>query len=105
MGVGGLMWRFLSPARRARFHAKAYPVWAGMSPLHVDALWAPAAGAAPAPAYLRAVPTGPLAPLVIALTTAAGALDIGISFRTAAFSRAETDKMAASLLERIDGLC
>ena len=104
MGVSALMWRYLSPERRARFHAKAYPVWAGMSPLHVDALWAPGAGAAAAPAYLRAVPTGPLVPLVLALTTAAGALDIGISFRTAAFSRAETDKMAASLLERIDDL-
>ena len=105
LSVGGLMWRFMSPERRARFHAKSYPVWAGMSPLHVDALWEPGAGAAPAPEYIRAVPTGPLVPLVIALTTAAGALDIGLSFRTAAFSRAEIDKMAVSLLERIDGLC
>jgi hypothetical protein len=73
--------------------------------VNVDALWQPvAAGAAP-PEYVRAVPTGPLSPLVLAVTTAAGMLEIGISFRLAAFTREEIDKMAASILDRVGGLC
>lgn len=105
MGVSGLMWRFLSPERRARFHGKAYPVWAGMTPLHVDALWKQAAGVTPTPEYVRAVPTGPLAPLVVAVTMADGTLDIGISFRTAAFTRGEIDNMATAIRDRINGMC
>ena len=104
MGVSGLIWRSLTPERRARFHGKAYPVWAGMTPLHVDALWQQAGGGTSAPEYFRAVPTGPLAPLVVAVTTAAGMLDIGISFRTAAFTRGDVDKMVVSIFERIDSL-
>lgn len=56
------------------------------------------------PEYLRAVPTGPLAPLVLAVTTAGTMLDIGVTFRLAAFQRGEIDKMAASLVDRITGL-
>ena len=105
MAFGGLMWRFLTPERRARFHGKAYPVWAGMSALHVDALWQRAPGVSPAPEYVRAVPTGPLTPLVVAATTAAGRIEIGISFRTTAFTRGEIDRMAASILDRVEALC
>jgi hypothetical protein len=105
MAAAGLAWRFMSPERRARFHAKSYPVWAGISSLHVDVLWTRTAGAAPVPEYVRAVPTGPFTPLVVAVTTAAGILDLGISFRTAAFTRADIDKMASVLVHRIDSLC
>jgi hypothetical protein len=80
-------------------------VWAGLSSLNVDALLARAAGTAPAPEYVRAVPTGPLTPVVVAVTMAAGMLEIGISFRTAAFTRGEIDKMAASILHCVDRLC
>jgi hypothetical protein len=104
MAVGGFLWRFLTPERRARFHGKSYPVWAGISALHVDALWDRATAAA-APEYLRAVPTGPLTPLVVAATTAAGALNLGISYRTAAFTRDEVDRMAATIRAQFDSLC
>ena len=75
-----------------------------MTPLHVDALWEQAPEAAPVPEYFRAVPTGPLAPLVLAVTTAGAMLDIGITFRLAAYQRGEIDRMAASLVDRIAGL-
>jgi hypothetical protein len=39
------------------------------------------------PDYLRAVSTGPLCPMVLAVTTARDALNVGVTFRTAAFSR------------------
>jgi hypothetical protein len=105
MAAGGLTWRYLSPERRARFHTKAYPVWGGVSSLHVDALWRQGGADTPVPEYVRAVPTGPLSPLVIGATSAAGVLEIGISFRIAAFTRAEIDKMAASIVKCIDNLC
>jgi len=101
MAAGGLAWRYMTPERRIRFHGKAYPVWGGISSLHVDALWQPAAAGTGVPEYLRAVPTGPLAPLVLAVTTAGGLLEIGISFRMAAFTRADIDRMAASILDRV----
>ena len=75
-----------------------------MSSLNVEALWEQAPGVSPVPAYVRAVPTGPLAPLVVAVTTAAGMLDVGISFRTAAFTRLEIDKMAVTILGSVDAL-
>ena len=60
-----------------------------------------AGGPEPTPEYLRAVSTGPLAPLVIAVTTAAGVLHAGISYRTAAFTPADVDRIAAGIIERV----
>jgi hypothetical protein len=97
MGVAGVVWRFLSPARRAGFHAKNYPVSAGITPLNVAALWEEAGGGTP-PEYLRAVSTGPLAPMVVAVTTAGDALDLGISFRTTAFTREDIATMGTGIL-------
>jgi hypothetical protein len=35
------------------------------------------------------------------MTGSAGGLDVGLSFRTVAFSRAEVDRMAAALVDSI----
>jgi hypothetical protein len=104
MGASGIFWRFLSPRRRAHFHGKAYPVWAGTSSLHVDALWRSAPGAAAVPDYVRAIPTGPLAPMVVAVTTAGDAIVLGISYRPAAFAPTDVDRIAKSILNGIAGL-
>jgi hypothetical protein len=53
---------------------------------------------------VRAVPTGPLAPLVVAVTTSDGCLVLGFSYRTAAFTRGDIDKIGTSLLHGIAGL-
>lgn len=86
MEASGLYWRFLTPRQRAGLHAKTYPTWAGVSSLDVNALWR-RAGAGEPPEYIRAVPTGPLSPLVLAVTSARNLLHVGVSFRTAAVSR------------------
>jgi hypothetical protein len=105
MGGSGIFWRWLSPRRRAHFHGKAYPVWAGTSALNVDALWGAAtatdADAARAPGYVRAIPTGPLAPMAVAVTTAGGAIALGISYRPAAFTRDDVARISASILNGI----
>ena len=56
------------------------------------------------PDYLRAVSTGPLCPLVLAVTTARDALHVGVSFRTAAFSRADVDGVIAGFKRCIESL-
>jgi len=96
IALAGGVWRFLSPLQRARFHAKNYPLMAGITPLNVNALWREAGGSAP-PRYLRAVSTGPLAPLVVAATKAGSALELGFTYRTTAFSREDIDRVAGAV--------
>ena len=98
IGASGIRWRSLSPDERRGFHARNYPTWGGLTMLNVDALWAHAGGNTPPPEYLRAVSTGPLAPLVLAVTTAGGVLHAGISYRIAAFDAATANGIAAGLV-------
>ncbi len=105
LSLSSLMWRFLSVRHRQRFFAKHYASWGGVTPLNVDALWAMSgADAVQPPDYIRAVSTGPLCPLVLAVTTARNTLHIGVSFRTAAFSRADIDSVIAGFERCIESL-
>jgi hypothetical protein len=92
---------YVPPEDRPRFHAKTFPLWAGTTPLNVDALWNEAGATQVAPAYLRGVSTGPLMPMVLAATTAGGALELGFSYRTAAFTREKVDKIADGIRDSI----
>jgi hypothetical protein len=100
MAAIGAFWRFLSPAHRQGFHAKHYPAWGAVSTVNVDPLWEAAGGTLPPPEYVRAVPTGPLTPIVVAATTSAGVLHAGISYRTTAFSVADVESIAARIVDR-----
>jgi hypothetical protein len=104
LGATGMWWRFMSDRRRRNFHSKAYPVWAGMTSVNVDALWQANGAPSSPPRYLRAVSTGPTTPLVFAVTSAGGALEIGMSFRTAAFTREEAATMAAAIARSVNSL-
>jgi hypothetical protein len=106
IAASGALWRLLSPDRRRRFYAKNYPVWGAITMLNVNTLWAAAGGRMPPPEYLRAVSTGPLAPVVMAVTTAGDLMHLGISYRSAAFTAADIDKMADGIVaraRRLDG--
>jgi hypothetical protein len=98
------VWPMLSAEQRARFYAKTYPIWAGLSTLNVNALWPRANDAVPPPVYIRGVPTGPLAPLVVATTTVGNTLYAGVSFRTAAFTRDDIDNLWTGLTRRLTAL-
>jgi hypothetical protein len=104
IGAISAIWRFLSPAQRQGFHAKHYPTWGAITMVNVDPLWKEAGGTPPPPEYVRAVSTGPLAPLVVAVTTSAGVLHAGISYRTAAFTPEAVDAIANGIVERVRGL-
>jgi hypothetical protein len=105
LGMSGLMWPFLSVARRQGFFAKYYPAWGGLTTLNVDALWGRSEREGVQPEdYLRAGSTGPLCPLVFAVTTARDALHVGVSFRTAAFSRATVTGVTEDFIRCIESL-
>ena len=104
LGVVAQEWRFMSDAQRHRFFAKHYPVVAGMTPLNVDSLWAPAREGEVALEYVRGVATGPLAPMILALTNAGGAVAVGIAYRTTVYERATVAAVVIAMQECIKGL-
>jgi len=99
-----LLWPRLSPSQRANIDAKNYPSWAGLTPLDVDALWPEVGEGAPPQEYLRAVSTGPASPLIVAATTAGGALHLGLSYRIAAYTPEDIDRIAAALTDGVGAL-
>jgi len=101
LGLTGLAWRFLSEDQRDRYFPKNYPVWAGVTALNVNALWASATERFPSIEYLRAGSTGPLAPLVFTVTTLGDVLQVGVTYRSAAVPRETVDAVAAEFLRTI----
>jgi len=97
MFYSSIVWRFLGLEQRQRFHVKNWPVWVGVTMLNVDALWREGGAAGSAPDYVRGVSTGPLAPMVVAVTTAGGALEAGISYRTGAFEAGTMARIATEV--------
>lgn len=105
LALSAAIWPLLKPSQRHRFYPKHYPVWAGLTALNINPLWPHAKGAgAERLDYLRAVPTGPLCPMVLAATTTHDVMHIGIAFRTAAFSRSTVEGVAAAFVRCIDQL-
>jgi len=101
MGYSSIVWRFLGVAQRQRFHVKNWPVWVGVSMLNVDGLWREGGATVTPPGYLRAVSTGPLAPMVVAVSTSGGGLEAGISYRTGAFERETVARVSAEVLRTL----
>lgn len=104
LGIAAIAWPFLTRERRERFFAKTYPVWGGVTTLNVNALWPGGGGRAPTAEYLRGVPTGPLSPLVLAVTTTAEVMNVGVTFRRTVFSRAAVDAVTLRLRGCIESL-
>jgi hypothetical protein len=98
LGLSAVLWPALTPVRRQRLYLKHHPLWGGVTTLDLNRLWQHTDPAARARLdYLRAVPTGPLSPLVLAATTAHDTLHLGLAYRRAAFSA----PAAAGILEAI----
>lgn len=103
IAASALMWPFMSDAQRRGYHAKNYPVWGGTTMLDAGTIWEQAGGPTPVAHYVRAVSTGPLAPLVFAPTTAGGALEVGITYRRSAFSPEAIADIAADIQSNVSG--
>jgi hypothetical protein len=105
LGLSAWLWPLLTPAQRMGFYPKHFAVWAGLTSLDLNALWARTPPASTTGLdYLRAVPTGPLCPLVLAVTRVHDRLHLGFAFRTSAFSREAVEGLAAALLRQADVL-
>ena len=102
MGVDRLIGRLQTRRQRMGIYAKNYPVGAGVSSINIDSLWT--SGDGEAPLYVRGVPTGPLSPLVVAVTTSGQRMCLGISYRTTAMSAADAEALRNDLVKRIDQL-
>jgi hypothetical protein len=103
MAIDRAIGRWQTPAQRIGIYAKNYPVGAGVSLLNVDALWQSHPDAR-TPVYMRGVPTGPLSPIVAAVTTSGGRMCIGLSYRTTSVTREEAARIGNDLVTRISAL-
>ena len=102
LAAAALMWPFASERRRHRLYLKYHPVFAGLTPLTVDTLRRQ--GRTGDGGYLRAASTGPMSPMVVAVSVAGSAMRLGITYRTTALTRADVDRVIASVLQDMDTL-
>jgi len=99
------LWPLLTPRQRDAFYPKHFPVQAGITTIDLDRLWAERGGAPSARIdYLRAVPTGPLCPLVLAVTRVRGELRLGLCFRTGVYSGKAVERLTRELQQCFDAL-
>jgi hypothetical protein len=85
LGLARFTLKFFSPERRTKFYLKNYPLWGGITNLNLNSLWQAEQDAAPLD-YFRGVSTGPVTPLVLAVTTIRDRANIGLSYRSAVYS-------------------
>ena len=103
LAANGFVWRFLSMEQRHGFYAKHYPVWAGITMLNVDAQWSCPPNDVGF-TYARVASTGPLAPMVLAVTTAGDDLEVGISYRAGIVPPAKLEAMIAGFKQCVQAL-
>ncbi len=94
--------RFFSPERQRRFYAKYYPLWGGISNMNLNPLWEQSGRNAPL-SYYRGVSTGPVTPLVLSTTTFGDRVTLGLSYRTAVFSRDDVEALQGRFREFLEG--
>ena len=104
MRFNALVWTFLNDHRRQRLYSKTFPVWAGLTTLNVNALWTARPGVEMPAGYRRAVPTGPVAPMVVAATTCGTTLELGISYRASALVAPRIARIASDLQQTLVAL-
>lgn len=101
LGLSNLLWRFISVERRYDLYQKNYPLWGGITTLNVNTLWGQSGRETTPSDYLRGGSTGPVAPLVLTLTTVRDVLSVGVTFRTNAFSQATVDSVISECARSI----
>lgn len=103
MITGRIFLSLFSPARRATFYAKQYPLYAGLTNMNLNPLWREPLGKQPLN-YFRAVCTGPVAPLVFSITTAGDIANVGVSYRTSVFTEENVARIREHFLKQIGEL-
>jgi NRPS condensation-like uncharacterized protein len=92
LGLARFAFRFFSPEQRRKLYAKHYPLWGGLTNMNLNSLWEPGGTNSPLD-YFRGVSTGPVTPLVLSVTTVGDHVNLGLSYRTTVFSRADVENL------------
>ncbi len=97
LAAARLALRFFSTERGKKFYPKFFPLWGGVTNMNLNILWERPAGQL-APDYFRAVSTGPVTPLVLSVTTAGEVANVGLSYRTTVYSKAQIETFQSGFL-------
>ena len=100
LAIAGLMWRWSGVERRQRLYLKYHPAFAGLTPLNVNRLRR--RGASSDGDYLRGASTGPMSAMVLSVTVSGAEMRVGLTYRRAALSRVEMDRVVGELLQHIE---
>jgi hypothetical protein len=101
MQVINAVWPWLSPTARCHFMRKSLPMSGGISNVVVHDAWMNENRDLILD-YHRGVSTGPNVPIVLSPTTFRDHLNIGVSYRTAGFSRAKVDTLMEVFRDQIE---
>ena len=92
-----------SETQRKKIYRTNYPLWAGVTNMNLNSLW-PAGDTRMPLDYIRAVSTGPAAPLVLSITTFRDAVNIGVSYRPAVFTASDIETIQTGFQAAINQL-
>jgi NRPS condensation-like uncharacterized protein len=101
LSFGRFMFSFFSTERRKKLYQKNYPLWGGLTNMNINSLWQPQDGDKPLD-YLRAVSTGPTTPLALSFTTTGQGANVGLSYRSTVYSKAEIERVKSCFISNLD---
>jgi hypothetical protein len=97
--------RFVPPGRMYDFHRKEIPLAAGISNVNLGGTWVEGRHPAPLVSYLRVSPTGPMVPLVLAVTSLGDRMDLALTYRANLLNAWTASELIAMFVRRLRGLC
>jgi len=96
--------RFLPARKIYHFYRKEAPLVGGVSNVNLNSTWAAEYSPQALLEYVRVSPTGPMVPLVLAVTTLGRRLHLSMTFRPALLSDSAADELAGRVLARLECL-
>lgn len=105
MTVAAAAGRFVPAENVYHFYRKEVPLLGGVSNVNLNETWPADYPPGRVCEFLRVSPTGPLTPLVFALTTLGHGLHLSLTYRPALMDEKAAGEMAEMFLARLDRLC
>lgn len=104
MKLCSAIWRFLPNWYKPRFAQDIQPLDAGVSNVVVRDTWIDRYAAGHVLEYSRGASTGPMLPLVLSPTTLGDQMNLGVTYRVAAFSPEAIQRILGRFIEQIENL-
>ena len=102
MKLAGAVWPHLRETAKPFFMRKTLPMTAGVSNVVIRNGWLNDSGAGDVAEYIRGASTGPILPLVLSPTTLGEEMNVGVSYRTAGFSRQKIAGVMDMFMDQIE---